>query len=372
MRRTGILLGLAVLVVAGGRGTLEAQLGVGGTLTARAALERYGGDFSVVNNPLTDSTESVTAGASEWEFLFGRQFADTTRRLTLTAEGALRQFTTAGFLQRNYAPREHSFSLEARYEELLEAGTFTLDAKADTRGVADLTPMPMYLAPGYVGYSVDAGFSRPVSGSMGMDAHIRFDERNYAGPSVLPALDYLDRRSFEVQTGGTRLFRGAPGREDHSTLRIFAGYQHHRYPLQGHRRDHGFQMGGEWHLERLDSWGLVFTLNASGVLNRSSSSRVEYNAARVDATVQQKVGESYLVQFKGIWSGKSYVSPQEFLVPGEEADNAAIFEGELTRFLNAGLSASLGGSWTHAETNISGDYYRRVRLYFGLLKGISF
>ena len=371
MRRTRLLLAVAVFGL-GGTGTLEAQLGISGRLTARAAHERYGGDFSAVTVPHLDSAENVIAVASEWELLLERGFTHLNRRVDIFAEGAFRQFATARFLQRNYAPREHSFLLRSEYSEVLDLGTFTFDAEVGTRGVADLPPMPLYLSPGYGVYSLDAGFARPVSGSIDVDAHIRFEEKDYAGPSVLPTLDYLDRRSFEVQTGGSRLFRGPPGTADYSTLRLFAAYLHHRYPLQGHRRDHAFQVGGRWYLNRLQSRGLSFELIASGVLNRSNSRRVEYDATRVEATVRQTLGESYLVQLKGIWSGKSYVRPQEFLVPGEEADNAAIFDGEVTRFLRAGVSASLGGSWTRAETNISGDYYRRVRLYFGLRKILSF
>ncbi len=371
MRRTRVFLATAISVFGVGSATLEAQLGVSGSLAARAALEQYEGDFSPVTVPLVDSAESVVAGASEWVFLLRRDFADATRRVRITTEGAFRQFTTAGFLQGNYAPREYGFSVQSEYTELVEAGTLTLNARVDTRGVADLTPMPLYLAPGFVGYSLDAGFSRPVSGDTNVDAHIRFDERNYAGPSVLPTLDYLDRRSFELQVGGLRWFRGAPDTGDVTTVRVFAAYQRNSYHLQGHRRDHALRVGGEWSVDRWETRGLRFTLNASGVINRSNSSRVEYNATRIEARVQQRTGR-YLLQLNGIWSGKSYVSPQEFLVPGEEADNAAILDGEITRFLGAGISASLGGSWTRAETNISGDYYRRVRAYFGLLKTIRF
>ncbi len=371
MKRIRFFLALTIVAFGGG-GNLEAQLGIAGSLTGRAALEQYGGDFSAVTQPLVDSAEQVIAGASEWEFLIRRRFELSGRRVDVFAQGALRQFATAGFLQRSYAPREHSFSVRTLYTEFFEVGTLSFDAEVDTRGVADLPPMPLYLSPGYQGYSLDAGFARPVSVNTSLDANLKFDDRDYAGPSVLPDLDYLDRRSIEVWTGGVRSFPGTRGTEDRSTLRLFTAYLHHRYPQQGHRRDHAFQFGGEWDLNRFDSWGLRFTLNARGVLNRSNSSRVEYNAARIEATARQLLGELHLVQLKATWSGKSYVRPQEFLVPGEEADNAAIFEGEITRFLGAGMSASLGGSWTRAETYISGDYYRRVRLYFGLLKNLSF
>lgn len=372
MRRAGVLLALAFLVFGGGARTLEAQLGIGGWLTGRAALEQYQGDFSAVTHPIVDSAQSVVAVASEWEFLLERFFAHSTRRVDVTVDGTLRQFATAGFLQRNYAPRTQSFSLQSLYTERLETGTLTLDAQVDIRGIAGLPPMPMYLPPGYLAYSLDAGFSRAVSGNTNVDAHIRFEEKDYAGPSVLRTLDYLDLRSFEAQAGGDRLFRGTPGTEDYSTLRVFAAYLHQRYPLQGHRRDHKFQVGSRWYLDRWETWGLRLTLDASGVLNRSNASRVEYNAARVEATARQRLGERNLLLLTGIWSGKSYLGPQEFLVPGEEADNAAIFEGELSRVLGSGISVSAGGSWTRAETNISGDYYQRVRFYVGLNKILGF
>ena len=371
MRRAGVFLALAVLVFGGGTGKLEAQLGIGGWLTGRAALEQYRGDFSAVTVPIVDSTESVKAGASEWEFLLERFVAHSTRRVRVTVNGTLRQFTTAGFLQRNYAPRVYSLSVRTLYTELLAAGTLTLDARVDTRGIADLSPMPMYIPPGYRAYSLDAGFSRAVSGNT-VDAHIRYEEKDYAGPSALPTLDLLDQRSFEVQAGGDRVFRGPPGTDDYSTLRVFAAYLHERYPLQGHRRDHKFQVGSRWYLHRWETIGLSLTLDASGIFNRSNSSRVEYNAARVEVTARQLVGERNLVLLKGIWSGKSYVGPQEFLVPGEEADNAAIFEGEISRTLGSGISVSAGGSWTRAETNISGDYYQRVRFSVGLTKILGF
>ena len=368
MRRASLILAMAALVCGGATGTLRAQLGVGGSLTAGVALAHFGGDFSAVTQPLVDSAESAIAVANEWGFLFERIFADSTTSLQFVSDGALRQSVTGGFRQGNYSPREHRFTLRTIYTELLGPGTLAVGATLDTRGIADLPPMPVYLAPGYRSYSVDAGYSRPVNANTHVDGRIRLDDRDYAGPSVLPSLDFLDRRTFEVQAGSTRAFASELG---NSSVRLFTAYQHHRYPSQA-RRDHAFRVGGQWALDRSQSWGLQFTLNADGTLNRSNSSRVEYNAARIEATAQQWLGADYIALLKVIWSGKSQVSPQEFLVPGEEADNQATFSGEITRILGPDMSLSLGAEWTRAETNVSGDYYRQARVSFALTKYLRF
>ncbi len=369
MKWTGLFPALALLAIGGGSARLEAQFQ--GSLTAGAAWERYRGNVSLVTVPHIDSAESVVAAASEWGFAGIMNFADSTGRgLFLSGEGGLRQFVAWGFQQRNYAPREHRFRLRTDYREFVWTGLLTIGATLDVRGVADLTPMPLYLAPGYRSYLVDAAFSRPLREKLEVDARVGFDERDYAGPSVLPTLDFLDRRSFEVQAGARRRFQSPPGDgDDH--VRLFAAYLYHDYPSQA-RGDHALRLGGEWLLDRRRSSGLEVSVNASGTFNRSSSSRVEYNAARIEARAAKVVG-SYLVSFRALWSGKSYVNPQEFLVPGEEFNNAAVFHGQVERlFLAEDMSIVVGAEWTRAETNISGDFFRRARATFGLQKQLRF
>ena len=352
MRRAGLFVALGLLGLGAECRGLTAQLRMEGSVTGALAWERYGGTFAVLTVPLVDSTEHVFAGASEWDFSGNLSVTRPRRSLNVTADGGLRQLVAGGFLQRNYAPRALNFKVQTRYQELLAAGTLTLGATVDTRSIADLPPMPLYLQPGYLSYSASADFSKAATSSIEVDAGIVVDEKDYAAPSVLRILDFLDRRSFEVRAGST--FRPA-------SVRLYAAYLRHRYRGQG-RSDQAFRAGGEWNLSR---WGMDLNVDASGTINRSSSSRVEYNALSVEAEATRYMGD-YVVTLSGTWSGKSYVSPQEFLVPGEEADNATILFAEVTRFLPAGFEAILGGGWTRAETNISGDYYERFRTSFSL------
>lgn len=367
MRRPGFFLLLGLLVPGTDCGKLAAQLRPSLSVTAGYALERYTGDFSVVTVPLVDSTEFAIAGVSEWGFA-GRLgvFNRPNRTLEFAAEGDLRQSVAAGFRQRNYAPREHNLLLEANYEELLAGGALRFTPRIGTRTLADLAPMPLFITPGYLSYAGEVEFAKPMGSRYGIDVGVVAEEKDYAGPSVLRDLDLLDRQSVEVQAGVSSLFRSSSGTDEPSGVRFLAAYLTNRYPRQGHRRDHALRVGGEWELDFSGSRGLQVFLNVNGTLNRSNSSRVEYNSLRVNAVAYKTIGD-YLVHFSGEWAGKSYVSPQEFLVPGEEADNAIIVFGEVTRFLSSNVEAIVGGGWTRAETNISGDYYEQARMSFSLL-----
>lgn len=356
-----------------GGGTLAAQLRVDNVrVNAGAALERYTGNFSVVNNPVVDSTEYAVAGASEWGFIGTLSvLSRENRTLDFTAQGTLRQLTAAGFLQRNYAPREHSYEVRANYLQLLAGGQLALAATLDGRGVADLPPMPMYLPPGFLSYAGEAEYLKFLGSGYAIDTKTVFAEKDYAGPSVLPNLDLLDYRSAEVQAGARRFFRSSSGTGDVSGVRLFAAYLHRRYPRQGHRSDHAVRFGGAWELDFSESRGLEVDLNASGTLNRSNSRRVEYNSLRVEAVAHKTFGAN-IVSVSGIWSDKSYINPQDFLVPGEEADNAVILYSEVSRFLTSGVRATVGGGWTRAETNIGGDYYDQFRISFSLRANLGF
>ena len=98
---------------------------------------------------------------------------------------------------------------------------------------------------------------------------------------------------------------------------------------------------------------------------------MEYNSLRVEAVAHKTFGAN-IVSVSGIWSDKSYINPQDFLVPGEEADNAVILYSEVSRFLTSGVRATVGGGWTRAETNIGGDYYDQFRISFSLRANLGF
>lgn len=367
MRRAGLFFALGLLATGIGCESLAAQLRVQ-SLAVRcgAAFERYTGTFSVVTVPIVDSTDQAIAGASECGFT-GRMnvLRRADRTLEFTGGAAVRQLAAAGFQQRNYAPREHSFEVQGNYAELLAGGQLDLVAIVDGRSVTDLPAMPLYLPPGYVSYSGEALFSKSLGGSHTVDAGIAVGEKDYAGPSVLPNLDLLDYRSAEVRASASRLFRRSSDTQEASRLHFFAAYHHRRYHRQGNRSDHAALLGGAWWLDFSESRGLEVDLNATATLNRSNSSRVEYNSLKVEAVAHKTFGDN-IVSVSGTWADKSYVNPQDFLVPGEEADNAVILYGELTRFLSSGVRATLGGGWQRAETNISGDYYDQFRISFSL------
>lgn len=356
---------VGVLAPAGGCGKLAAQLRLEHfDVTAGTAAERYTGKFSIVTVPIVDSADHAIAWASEWAFTSNvGLLSRPNRSLTVAADGALRQLATAGFLQRNYAPREHSYRVTALYQQNMARGTLRFIPAVEGRNVTDLPPMPLYLTPGNLAYSARVAFARPLDDRHAVDVGMALNEKDYAGPSVLPDLDLLDFRSLEVEAGVARRFRGSSGPSD---VRLFLAYLRHRYRKQGHRSDDALRIGGSWQLDWWEAKGLQIDFNTVGTLNRSNSSRVEYNVLKVEAEAQKNLGDDYIVTLSGTWSGKSYVNPQEFLVPGEEADNHVALYGEVTRILSANVDAIIGGGWTRAETNISGDYYERFRLSFSL------
>ena len=258
---TGGLLFIApgLLTPAGDCGKLAAQLRLEHfDVTAGAAAERYTGKFSIVTVPIVDSAAHAIAGASEWAFTSSLGLLSRPNRtLTLAADGSLRQLATAGFHQRNYAPREHSYRVTALYQENMAGGTLRLIPAVEGRSVADLPPMPLYLTPGNLAYSARATFARPIGGRYAVDVGMAVNEKDYAGPSVLPDLDLLDFRSLEAEAGVARRFRGSAGPSD---VRLFLAYLRHRYFGQGHRSDNAVRIGGSWQLDLWEAKGLQIGL----------------------------------------------------------------------------------------------------------------
>ena len=357
-RRLLPLIAVCVCVATPAEGTGQIRLR-DFVITEGASLEGYLGNFSAITVPQIDSTERAVAGVGEFAVrgilrLMGRE----NQSVDVAFDGGIRQFATGGFQLRNYAPREHSGGLETTYQHRIRSGVLTADAGARLRSISDRPPLPLYLAPGYDRYT--AGVSYLYQGVF--DLGVEGEVADYAAPKVLPALDLLDRSSVVVNAGVRKIYRGAAGldQDDYWGLRAFSSYSYHSYPQQGQgslRIDHAVGAGatfqGRW--ERLS---LEFTLE--GTRSRSTSRRVEYNAARLNGRADWILGAFTQVGVFGTLARKRFIQPgQDALVPGEEADNASILYAELTRHLGDRVSGAFRFGWQKVETNISGAYYTR-------------
>lgn len=364
------VVGVAAPVLCGG--TAAAQVRFDDvSFNMGVASQLYHGDFSAVTVPQIDSTERALAGAG---YMGARGtltlLAQDRQSLRLDFDAGMRQFVTNGFQLRNYAPRELSGSLRSTYTRRYRGGTLRVVPTVESRYIADRPPMPLYLPPGYNSAAVDANYSRAISPGLAVYGRVVGELKDYAAPRVLPALDLLDRRTITPSAGVTLLFRGFSETLDRTTVTFFAAYQYHSYPKQGGlglpRADDGLQAGSEFTLDRREAHGFVLTLSGNATRNRSSSRRVEYNAGRIRTTAAVELGDDTQLDIAALWAVKRYIHPQEALVPGEEADNAASVNAEITRFLGDGVRAGIGGGWIRAETNFSGDYYERFSVSFSL------
>jgi hypothetical protein len=101
-----------------------------------------------------------------------------------------------------------------------------------------------------------------------------------------------------------------------------------------------------------------------GTVNRSNSSRPEYDALRVSAVASIPVPHDLILNFYADLTDKRYVTKTDFarLVPGEEADNASVIYLELVRPIMVNLNAAVRLGWNRAETDIGGSYFERYGL----------
>ena len=330
-------------------------------ITGGAAMEVYLGNFSAVTVAQIDSTDSALAGVGHWTARGSVNFLPSGRRaLWLDFDGGVRQFATGGFQLRNYAPREHSGRLTMTYGQRLAGGTFTTEATARARSIADRPPMPLYLSPGYETYTARVGYGRSLRPGLDLSVAVTGEKADYSAPKTLPQLDLLDRSSVIVRTEAVRDFRDPARTEDFSKFGVFAAYRHHSYPKQGLgllRADHA--LGGGVSYER-ETDRLVLRLSLDGTLSRSNAPRVEYNAAVLKGELTWSLGTSTQLDFEGTLARKRYRNRvQDHLVPGEEGDNASLLYAEVTRFLSPQVDASFRFGWQKVETNISGAYYTR-------------
>ena len=330
-------------------------------ITGGAAMEVYLGNFSAITVPQIDSTDSALAGVGHWTARGRVSFLPSGRRaLALDFEGGVRQFATGGFQLRNYAPREHSGRLTMTYGQRLASGTFTTEATARVRSIADRPPMPLYLSPGYETYMAQVGYGKSLRPDFDLSMAVTGEMADYAAPKALPQLDLLDRSSVIVRTEAVRTVRDPARPDDISKFGVFANYRYHSYPKQGLgllRVDHavGGGVSYETDIERL-----ILKLSLDGTLSRSNSPRVDYNAAVLTGELTWSLGSSTQLDIEGTLARKRYLNPVvDALVPGEEGDNASLLYAEITRFLSPEVDASFRFGWQKVETNISGAYYTR-------------
>ena len=375
MNRQGMVM-LGVLALLLGTGTASGQVRLENvSITMGVGGEMYGsdGNFLSIAVPQVDSTDSALGASGDMGAAGTLIFmADNGRSLITEFDFGMRQFWTGGFQARNYAPRELSGRVRANYSQHFGGGTLAVIPSLDSRRIADRPPLPLYLAPGYSAGAVVANYSRAVATDLAFYGQLTGETKDYTAD--LPALDDLDRRSAGLEAGVQMFFRGRPETRDpeirdQSTLRFFGTYLHHSYPKQGEgllRRDNAARIGGEFTLDRRDTQGFQLALRAHGTRSRSNSRRVDYNAGRIEVEGSVELGEDTQLDLQGLWAVKRYINQQDFLIPGEEADNATIVFAQVTRFLRDGVRAGIGGGWRRAETNFSGAYYQRFSMSFSL------
>lgn len=321
--------------------------------------ERYEGNLPSVALPVVDSTERADAAVGE----FGvrgelRLLNGGDQSVSFRFDGGLRQFTARGFELRDYAPREWVGRGELAWlGPAADWGMLKARVGTRLRTVEDRTPVPLFIEPGY--RELNGGLQvalRPL-GSVHLSAELSGEVTDYESIVFLPQLDLLDRRSVGVEVG-------AEWGEERSRTRLFGELRRYRYPRQGtfdpddpHRRDLTFQAGVIQVFE-----GAVYAeLGADGTLNRSNSSRPEYDAVAARALLAAPLPWEMGVQLYGSITGKRYLTPTPSarLVPGEEADNASLVYVQFSRPLAPTLDGAVRFGWTRAETEIGDSYFRR-------------
>ena len=343
-------------------------------ITAGLTGEAWWGDFSAITVPQFDSTESAVAGVGEWGVRGGFTLLEGSRhRLEATFDGGIRQSATTGFRLRNYAPREQSGTLAMSFAHDMGGGVFTAEATGRSRRIVDRPPMPLYKSPGYDIYSVQARYGKRVR-AISVDMKVAGEQADYKPPPFLKHLDFLDRNSVIVETGGRKRFDFAADSEEEEywAIRLFAGYGYHRYPRQGQgepqmdhapRVDHAPRLGTTFELKTAR---LLLDVTVDGSRNYSTSRRPEYRNGRLHVQAVWFLGDTDL-SLVGTLARKRYIDPgQDALVPGEEADNASIFYAEVTRSLGLHVDGAFRLGWRKVETNFSGAFYTRFGGGFSL------
>lgn len=330
-------------------------------ITSGLSGEGYSGNLPAVTIPAVDSTRRASAAVGEFGLrgdilLFNRSEG----ALSLLLDGGLRQFSAFGFKVRDYAPREWVGRADLVFRRSLQSlGELRIQGGLAGRRVEDRPPMPLYIQPGY--RSMDGGVRlqlRPI-GEAYVDAELRVQLDDYSANALTPQMDLLDRKTAALETGVT-------WGEDW-TVRAHAAFGLSIYDNQA-----TFDPGDPTRMDRTMNVGAIWTLRSrvfaqlglDGTVNRSNSSRPEYDAFTVRAVLSTPLFQDVSLRLFASLTDKRYVTRTDYarLVPGEEADNASVIYLELARPMMVNLDGAVRLGWTRAETDIGNSYFERFGL----------
>jgi hypothetical protein len=318
----------------------------------------YWGNLPAITVSAVDSTKEASAVVGE----FGVRgtidlLRQEEREFSLRFDGGLRQFAAGGFKYRDYAPKELVGRVDLSFRETMGSlGELWFDGGLSGRRVDDRPPMPLFIQPGYG--TVDGRIRLHLFPLHGVyyDVQAFGEAAEYWTTDLTPQLALLDRQVLGAELGATW--------ENDWNLRFYTGFKVSKYQKQGTfdptdplRQDRTFNLGATWTYQS----SFVARLGAEGALNRSNSSRPEYDALRVQAFVLVPVPMDVSLSFSADITAKRYLTESEYaqLVPGEEADNASIVYLEASRPLYENLESAFRIGWTRAEENIGDSYFER-------------
>jgi hypothetical protein len=326
--------------------------------TGGLSAEGYRGNLPAVTLTAVDSTEEASAAVGEMGLRGSVVLLDHEERtVTLRFDSGLRQFVAGGFKLSSYAPKELVGRVNLSYRETAGTlGEIWFHGGLSGRRVTDRPPMPLFLQPGFgiIDGRVELRLL-PVGGVL-YDAQLFGEMAEYSSTDATPQLALLDRKAVGVELGATW---GSDW-----TIRGYAGFRYSEFENQGTfdpsdplRRDKTFNLGATWTLRS----SLLAQVGVEGGLNRSNSSRPEYNAVRVRAFIAVPLRQDFNISFSADLTAKDYLTGtgDALLIPGEEADNASVVYVEASRPLFLNLDGAVRFGWTRAERNIGDEYYER-------------